>query len=81
MLRLVSTVLVLAALVAGCGSSIEDEAEQLFRACIEAGGGSAGEFAPYVENGELLLVQGPVAASPELFESCLTETNQQLAGK
>lgn len=81
MLRLLSTVLFLAALVGGCGSSIDDEAEQIFRACIEVGGGSAGEFAPYLENGELLLVQGPVEASPELFESCLTETNEQLAGK
>lgn len=82
MLRHTFVVLLLtAALLVGCGSNIEDEAEQIFRTCIEAGGGTTGEFAPYIENGQLLLVQGPVEASPELFESCFAETNEQLAGK
>ncbi len=66
-------------LLGGCGSSIEDEAEDLFRACIEEGGGSVGDIVPYVENGELVVIQGPVDASAELTEECFVSTSEQLA--
>ena len=77
MLRLMTIVLGVA-LLSGCGSSIEDEAAEIFRACIEQGGGTTGEFEPYVEDGQLVLVQGPVDAPAELFEECFDATNAQL---
>ena len=79
MVRLLTIVVVLgAALLGGCGTSIEDEAAEIFGTCIEEGGGTTGEFEPYVENGQLVLVQGRVDASAELFEECFDFTNGQL---
>ena len=68
-------------LLGGCGSSIEDEAEQLFRACIEEGGGTVGDVVAYVENGQLVVVQGPVEAPAEISDECFNLTNEQLAEK
>ena len=81
LLRFAMGLLLSVLLLGGCGSSVEDEAEELFRACIEAGGGTIGDVVPFVEDGQLLVVQGPVEASIELFEECLESANEQLAGE
>jgi hypothetical protein len=73
--------ILLTVLLTGCGSSLEDEAEDLFRTCIEEGGGSVGDVVLYVEEGELVVVQGPVDAPGELSDRCFESTNQQLAEK
>lgn len=73
--------LVAAGLLAGCGSGVQREAEDIFRQCIEDAGGTAGDFEGYIEDGQLLLVAGPVDAEPEAFEFCFDFTNDQLAEK
>ena len=75
--RVVAAVFLAAALLTGC-SSLEDRAEELFRACIEEGGGTAGEIVPLMENSPLVVVAGPVNASSDLFDQCFEATNVQL---
>lgn len=80
-LRIMLAVCLVALLLAGCGSNIQQEAEDIFRQCIEDSGGTAGDFEGYIEDGQLLLVAGPVDADPDTFDYCFDFTNKQLTGK
>jgi hypothetical protein len=73
--------LLAAILLGGCGSSIQQKAEAIFAQCIEDAGGTVGEFEGYVEDGQLLLVAGPVDTDPDTFQFCVDFTNTELANR
>lgn len=79
-LKIMLTACLVALLPAGCGSNIQEEAEDIFRQCIEDSGGTAGDFEGYIEDGQLLLVAGPIDADADTFDYCFDFTNEQLAG-
>jgi hypothetical protein len=77
--RIIATVLLAALLLTGC-SSPADRAEELFRACIEEGGGTTGDLVPMMEGAQLVVVAGQVDAPADLFDQCFAATNAELAG-
>lgn len=77
--QIAAAVVAVVALTAGCSSGIQEQAEELFRACIEQGGGTTGDLSPTMEGGQLVAMSGPVDASGDLVAQCFDATNAELA--